>query len=439
MKLSLAMIVKNEAQNLGPCLDSVKDLVDEMVVVDTGSVDKTMEIAASYGARVEQFSWTGNFAEARNKSLSLCTGDWVLVLDADEMLNIEEHKIIRQAILAPDIMGYKLCIRNYLNSGSIFGPGGTAKLNDGAFEPSASCSHYIAQQSLRLFRRQDSPLYIGRIHESVEQWFEKHDYSAPLLEAIIHHFGKIDLQRDLTKQPLYLDLAKREAADHPDDPIAHGNVMQEALMLEDWLTVLESARTYIKLKGRAPALVYLGGAKALVSTGKPEEALEFLAPIDSGAESDPAVLELKAEALQELGRLQEALDTCLLSIDADPNYTASFIRLAKILEGDGDTESARRILEAGLDQNALDQKLWEFLVGLSAKHKDARVAQDAWHAIQAVPKGGRGIWHMLVAQVLNNQEDFDEAVHVLDLGIDAFPGNLEIVEMRNKIVGAARK
>jgi len=439
MKLSLAMIVKDEAQNLGQCLDSVKDLVDEMIVVDTGSVDKTMEIAASYGARVERFSWTGNFAEARNKSLSMCTGDWILVLDADEMLNTEEHQAIRQAILAPGIMGYKLCIRNYLNSGSLFGPGGTAKLNDGAFEPSAYCSHYIVQHGLRLFRRQDSPLYIGRVHESVEQWFKEHGHTAPLLNAAIHHFGKIDSQRDLAKQPIYLDLAKREAADNPDDPIAHGNVMQEALILEDWPTVLESARTYLKLKGHAPVLVYLGGAKALISTGKPDEALDFLAPIDNDAAHDPAVLELKAEALQEIGNLQEAVDTCLLSIDTDPNYTASFIRLAKILEYDGDTESARRVLEAGLDQNPQDQKLWEFLVGHSAKHKDARVAQDAWHAIKAVPKGGQGIWHLLVAQVLNDQGDLEEAVHVLDLGLDAFPDNSEIMEMHKKVTGGGRK
>ncbi|MDR0498770.1 MAG: glycosyltransferase [Holophagales bacterium] len=438
MKLSLAMIVRDEAQNLGTCLGSVKDLVDEMIVVDTGSLDKTVEIAISHGATVERFTWTESFAEARNKSLSLCTGDWILVLDADEMLNTEEHQIIKAAILAPNAMGYKIMIRNYLNSGSLFGPGGNAKLNDGVFEPSASYSHYITQKSLRLFRRQDSPLYVGRIHESVEQWFEEHGHSASLLNATIHHFGKINSERDMAKQPVYLDLARREAADYPDDHIAHANVLQEALMLEDWPTVLEAARTYLKLKSSAPALVYLGGAKALISTGKPNEALEFIAPIDNESTADPAVLELKAEALQALGKIQEAIDNCLLSIDAEPNYTASYIRLAKILDDHGDTENARRILEAGLDQNTQDQKLWEFFVGLSAKYKDARVGQDAWHAIQAVPKGGQGIWHMLVAQVLNSQGDVEEATHVLDLGLAAFPGNLEMMEMQKKFAGADR-
>jgi len=437
MKLSLAMIVKNEAQNLGKCLDSVKGLVDELIVVDTGSTDKTVEIALAHGARVERFVWTGNFAEARNKSLSLCTGDWILVLDADEMLNPSEHQAIKQAILSPEIMGYNLWKWNYVDSGATFGLGGTAKLNDGAFEPAASCSHYIPQRELRLVRNQNSPVYVGRVHEWLEPWLEKNGYKIDTLEVIIHHFGKIDTQRDLAKQITYLELARQEVVDDPDDPIAHGNVLQEALMLEDWPTVLESAQAYLKLRGAAPLMVRLGGAKALIATGRPDEALEFIAPADNQAEPDPAVLEIKAEALQALDRLQEAVDTCLCSINSDPNYTASFIRLAKILDAEGDTETARQIIEAGLDQNTRDVRLWEMLVGLSSKYRDARVVQDAWYAIQAVPNGGQGIWHMLVAQVLNSQGDVEEAISVLEMGLSAFPDNMEIADMKVKIINAA--
>ena len=79
--LSLAMIVKNEAANLPRCLASVQGLVDEMVVVDTGSTDDTVAIAESFGARMGHFPWTDDFAAARNESLRLCTGGWVLVLD----------------------------------------------------------------------------------------------------------------------------------------------------------------------------------------------------------------------------------------------------------------------------------------------------------------------------------------------------------------------
>ncbi|RCW44812.1 glycosyltransferase family 2 protein [Paenibacillus prosopidis] len=85
-KLSLTMIVKNESENLKRCLDSVKLIVDEMIVVDTGSIDHTKEIALGYGAKVYDFVWNNNFSDARNYALKQSTGDWNLVLDADEYI-----------------------------------------------------------------------------------------------------------------------------------------------------------------------------------------------------------------------------------------------------------------------------------------------------------------------------------------------------------------
>jgi glycosyltransferase involved in cell wall biosynthesis len=81
------MIVKNESENLPRCLDSVKEVVDEMIVMDTGSDDDTIAIAKSYGATVPIYQWQGNFSDARNEALKYVTGDWILVLDADEELN----------------------------------------------------------------------------------------------------------------------------------------------------------------------------------------------------------------------------------------------------------------------------------------------------------------------------------------------------------------
>lgn len=86
MKLSLAMIVKNEAQYIERCLLSIKDTVDEIIVVDTGSTDSTKAIAESCGAVVYDFVWCDDFSAARNFSLEKTTGDWILVLDADEFV-----------------------------------------------------------------------------------------------------------------------------------------------------------------------------------------------------------------------------------------------------------------------------------------------------------------------------------------------------------------
>ncbi len=93
MKLSLCMIVKDEEKTLPKCLGSVRNVVDEIVVLDTGSTDRTVHIAKKFGAKVHEFQWCNDFSAARNEALKYVTGDWVLVLDADESLT---QKIVPQ-------------------------------------------------------------------------------------------------------------------------------------------------------------------------------------------------------------------------------------------------------------------------------------------------------------------------------------------------------
>lgn len=98
MSLSFCIIVKNEEKNLPKCLASVQDIVDEIVVLDTGSSDRTPEIAKDFGAKVYHFEWCNDFAIARNESLKYVTGDWILILDADEFLAPEIQPQLLEAI-----------------------------------------------------------------------------------------------------------------------------------------------------------------------------------------------------------------------------------------------------------------------------------------------------------------------------------------------------
>ncbi len=98
MKLSLCMIVRDEELTLPKCLRSAEKLVDEIVVLDTGSVDKTPQIAQKFGAKLHNYTWNNDFSAARNEALKHVTGDWVLVLDADETLTPQIIPHIQQAI-----------------------------------------------------------------------------------------------------------------------------------------------------------------------------------------------------------------------------------------------------------------------------------------------------------------------------------------------------
>jgi tetratricopeptide (TPR) repeat protein len=100
--LTMAMMVKNEEEFLEEALNSAKGLVDEMVVVDTGSTDRTVEIAKAHGAKVSHYMWRDDFSDARNETIRRSSGQWVLILDADERLVISKDKIeaFRRALRA---------------------------------------------------------------------------------------------------------------------------------------------------------------------------------------------------------------------------------------------------------------------------------------------------------------------------------------------------
>ncbi len=98
MKISLCTIVKDEESTLSKCLSSAKKFVNEIVVLDTGSTDKTVNIAQGYGAKVHHFEWCDDFSAARNEALKYVTGDWILVLDADETLAPEIIPQLREAM-----------------------------------------------------------------------------------------------------------------------------------------------------------------------------------------------------------------------------------------------------------------------------------------------------------------------------------------------------
>lgn len=111
-KISLSMIVKNEEKFLEDCLLSVKEIVDEIIIVDTGSIDSTLSIAKKYNAKIFHFNWINDFSAARNFALDKVTGDWVLYLDADERINLDSRtELIKLKNEKPD-HGIECVIQN---------------------------------------------------------------------------------------------------------------------------------------------------------------------------------------------------------------------------------------------------------------------------------------------------------------------------------------
>ena len=111
------MIVKNEEGHLGQCLVPVNGILDEIIIVDTGSTDKTKEIAKKFGAKIFDFKWIDDFSAARNSAISHSTKDWILMVDADEVIEKEDLEKIKNLIENPgDFAGFALRQRSYISN-----------------------------------------------------------------------------------------------------------------------------------------------------------------------------------------------------------------------------------------------------------------------------------------------------------------------------------
>ncbi len=112
-RLTLSMIVKNEEKYLRDCLESVKDIADDIVIVDTGSTDYTKEIAKEFNAKVFHFDWINDFSAARNYALKKSEGDWILYLDADERLDKDSLEELKNIIKTNLKIGYYCTVKSF--------------------------------------------------------------------------------------------------------------------------------------------------------------------------------------------------------------------------------------------------------------------------------------------------------------------------------------
>lgn len=217
MKLSLAMIVKNEARCLARCLTSVRGLADEIIITDTGSVDDTVKIANEFGAKISKFQWTGDFAAARNFALAQAAGDWILVLDADETATPELVAEIKNFIAGPPRIGRLKIVSDFRQHGQL-----------------QRSSTFVS----RLFPR--GAKFAGRIHEQIVS-----DLPRVNLRGELAHDGYLETK----KTDRNVKLLSAELARDPRNAYLHFQLALEYTSLgraRDAFTCLQRARANLK-------------------------------------------------------------------------------------------------------------------------------------------------------------------------------------------------
>ena len=233
--LELSMIVKDGAPVLSRCLNSVASFVDRILVGDTGSADDSVEIARGFGAEVIAVPWEKDFSRARNRVLAERRCDWILVLDADEMLDSAGGEQIRAVIENPHADGYHNWRWNYMRDTSTRLGFQSARPNPLVLEESRAYPAYVALPTTRLFRSHPDVYYEGCVHETVTKRLTALGMKTARAEFIVHHFGHAEDADDArqAKNDLYQELGERKLRANADDPQA---------LIEMGLAELENSR-----------------------------------------------------------------------------------------------------------------------------------------------------------------------------------------------------
>ncbi len=381
--ISICMIVKDEEEMLGQCLESVVDAADEIIVVDTGSKDKTVEIAESFGAKVFHHPWNDNFSEARNHSLSYAGSDWILIIDADEVLEREDIPKLLESKWKKEYDAICYAVYSVL-------PGQIGGVNMGK------------NYSARLFKNKKSIYYEGIVHNLLRM--PKKNATA---EIRMYHYG-YDLRPEKmgNKFKRSLSLLLKQIEEDPGDIFARYNTAQMYLSRGIFKEAEEHASKIIEIckpNDMGQQHLYLMGLYqlALIKLRK-----------DDGKESEKCcleALELKDDYIDPMHvlmwiyftqeRFDEAKEMCYKFMETINNTIEKGSFNLLILSKLGSNYEALYIL------GEISKKEGDLFTAKDYIYKSLKVNQYYWKAYRTLGK------------ILMDEGNYKEASESLELGI----------------------
>jgi GT2 family glycosyltransferase/Flp pilus assembly protein TadD/glycosyltransferase involved in cell wall biosynthesis len=235
--VSLCMIIKNEQKYLARCLASLKPIVDEMIVVDTGSTDRSKDIAITLGAQVYDYDWENDFAAARNFSISKASGEWILIMDGDEVISHLDYdafkKIVAKKPKTP--VAYSITTRNYNKLANIVG----WMPNDGQYPDEEAAIGWLPSEKVRLFYGKDQIRFEGAVHELVDPVLKRKGIEIKQCSIPVHHYGRLDKEKLERKGEIYFDIGHKKLSEKGEDVNALRELAIQATILEKNQQALE--------------------------------------------------------------------------------------------------------------------------------------------------------------------------------------------------------
>lgn len=374
--ISLCMIIKNEENFLPVCLESAKDLVDEIIIIDTGCTDKSVEIARHYGAKIYPYEWTQDFAAARNESIKYASSDWILYLDADERLLPEDADKIREIVKREDLTAVNI---------RVVIP-----------QPPGNVIKFYAIDYCRLFRNLPGITFEGIAHEQVLPSIHRLGGKVVKSDINIDHWGhNVAKEKRREREERNLQTLKAEVARTPEDPFNHYNLAlthrflgdtqsairefeqvlatndgdlkkeligithtflsQSYLAVNDYKKAWENSQTAIEMLPEEPLPNYIAATTAFAQH-KFETAIEYLQKIIDKFENHEAPVVIAdmdiSQVYFDLGncfyldhRINQAVNYYEKALEINPNSKEINFNLGNCFFIDGKYQAARKIYE----------------------------------------------------------------------------------------------
>jgi tetratricopeptide (TPR) repeat protein len=436
--LALSMIVRNEEAVLPRCLESVRGIADEIVIADTGSTDQTMQIARHFGARVFSIPWENDFACARNQALAEVHSDWVLALDADEMLDPGATQTMADHMAKADIAGYQVPIWNYTLRLSDHLWDRPAKPNRSSLAAARQYPAYVEHENVRLFRRLPEIYFVGRVHETVGTRILETGMKLGHANLVIHHFGMVaEAEVHLRKHILYLEMGREKVREMPNDAQAHFELgLEEFKAVHNDSEALRCFRRACELDPRFN-MGWVFSGLTLMRMGRPAEAVAALKRAEEGGYHTALVTETLADGLYDLGDFraarryyERALKRSGYSPGTENKLGLTEIRLGRT--GAGLTRM-RRAIEREPKSGELYDRLVTALVWLGRLDEAAEVAERRLAATDVLPAS-----FLRAASIRAQRRDWQRAREVLQLGLDQFPSAETLRQAIKEVVSRSR-
>jgi glycosyltransferase involved in cell wall biosynthesis len=366
-KVSLTIIVRDEENNLPRCLESVPGIFDEIVVVDTGSVDRTKEIAQELGARVFDFPWIHNFAAARNAALDHATGDYAFWLDADDVVDPPEREKLRELLDSLPWHGHAARAtlgRHGQDARATHQDSRLAYVVRCACDPSSDGSGgETVVDHIRLFPLRDDVRWTYRVHEQILPALKRACVPVLWSNVTVRHTGYTDPALRARKLERDTRILREELNERPDDPFVLFNLGSIAAERKEWDEAL--ALLQRSLAGSAPGDSIVRKLFALI-----------------------------ARAQQTLGESGAALRTCAQGLAVDPEDAELWFRKAVVYRHRGESTLAeacwQRILSlrrpeqfCSVDPGIYGHLTRRNLAMLAAERGDSAEANRLWAEVLA--------------------------------------------------------